>query len=76
MEMLTVAPQTTAHDVAVFAAAMSGRQVLHTLFHFQDRSPGQAQREALAGITTPSWGSDDYHGIQQFYIAWQSRAWR
>eukprot|EP00969_Alexandrium_andersonii_P269840 11926906-Alexandrium_andersonii.AAC.1 len=64
MEMLTEGPLTTAHDVAIFASAMTGRQVLHTLFHFQDRSPGQAQREALAGITTLTWGSDDYHGIQ------------
>eukprot|EP00969_Alexandrium_andersonii_P258562 11432150-Alexandrium_andersonii.AAC.1 len=76
VQMLTAAPDTTAHNVAVFSNAMSGRQVIHTLFQFQDRSPGQAQREAMAGITSIAWGSDDYRGIHQFYVAWQSRAWR
>eukprot|EP00969_Alexandrium_andersonii_P345179 15258287-Alexandrium_andersonii.AAC.1 len=42
----------------------------------QDRSPGQAEREAMAAINSILWGSDDFHGIQQFYVAWQSRARR
>eukprot|EP00969_Alexandrium_andersonii_P168232 7437503-Alexandrium_andersonii.AAC.1 len=52
VRMLNSAPDSTAHGVAVFSNSMSGRQVIHTLFHFQDRTPGQAQREAMAGISS------------------------
>eukprot|EP00969_Alexandrium_andersonii_P014074 614196-Alexandrium_andersonii.AAC.1 len=43
-------PGSSAHSVAVLAMSMSGRQAIHALFHMQDRSPGQAEREAMAAI--------------------------
>eukprot|EP00969_Alexandrium_andersonii_P257288 11374931-Alexandrium_andersonii.AAC.1 len=55
---------------------MSGRQMLHTLWRMQDRSEGQAEREAMAAISSVQWGMDDYNAIQQFYVARQARAWR
>eukprot|EP00969_Alexandrium_andersonii_P198634 8772314-Alexandrium_andersonii.AAC.1 len=30
----------------------------------------------MEAITSVQWGQDDFDGIQQFYIAWQARAWR
>eukprot|EP00969_Alexandrium_andersonii_P237032 10462912-Alexandrium_andersonii.AAC.1 len=60
---------SSAHRVAVLAMSMSGRQVMHALFHMLDRSPGQAEREAMQGVTSLQWGTDDFQGTCLLYTS-------
>eukprot|EP00969_Alexandrium_andersonii_P184339 8144508-Alexandrium_andersonii.AAC.1 len=66
---------SSVRNVAILPAA-SGRQTIHALRRLQDRNPGQGDLEASQSISNVHWGTDDYEGIQVFFLTWQDRARR